>query len=333
MPPDVSKAGFSSVVEFVVSMFLIFLCIVYCTWIDYVIWYYLWRKTQDITKDRIGSSISKVRSLSDVNGQVQIPIAMNNEMQTLELQAQPMDIIKNENENRNDKSTTSSVNTDLDMKVKVIVTLYVGSCWLYYVALICEFMIHLMDSSIDKICIYAPYSFHGVIVTESLFFLFYVVRIHVILKNSVFELSTTTLLIMGILPVVTLTASILGYLGYVQSHNCEFILTTLIVLGVCLFVHLFWNVALFIFFVFQLRRATSNANMSSIQWDLKNYLKRLFRLFLMSETFAFIVYGIFITPGLIHLIGPVSAITLCVNCTMVLLSFGFGKSVFPCFKK
>jgi len=274
-----------------------------------------------------------VRSLSDVNGQVQIPIAMNNEMQTLELQAQPMDIIKNENENRNDKSTTSSVNTDLDMKVKVIVTLYVGSCWLCCVAIICENLIHVMNPSIGELCTYAPYSFIVVMVIENLFFLFYVVRIHVILKNSVFELSKPILLIVGILPVVTLTASILAYLGYVESHNCEFNLTTSVTLGVCIFVHLFWNVGLFIFFVFQLRRATSNANMSSIQWVLKNYLKRLFRLFLAAEAYSFIAYGLFLTPGSRELICTSIAINLCVNCTVVLLSFGFGKSVFPCFKK
>jgi len=198
---------------------------------------------------------------------------------------------------------------------------------------ICEFMIHAMDPSVGKICIYAPYSINLGILSETFFFLFYVVRVHVILKDTVFELSKTILLIMGILPAVTLSASVLGYFGYAQSHNCELTLTTFMVLGVLLVGHLFWHVALFMFFVFQLRRATSNPNMSSIQLDLKNYLERLFRLFLMAEVCAFVAYGIVIAPESIHLVGLAIAIDTSANCTMVLLSFRFGKSAFPCFKK
>jgi len=241
-----------------------------------------------------------------------------------------MDTIKNETDN---EISFSPATTDLDIKIKVIVTLYVGICWIYCVALLCESMIHVTLPNASKICFYAPYSFYTALLTESLFYFFYVIRMHVILKNSVFELSKTTQLVMGIAPIVMLPGSFLSYLVYTQSHDCKLDKTAFSLLGMTIVIHSFWNVTLFFFFIFQLRR-TTNGNMvsQSIQKILKNYVKRLFRLFLLSEAFAFVGYGVFIIPHLFQLNGPVVAIDISVNCTVVLLSFQFGKSVFSCCK-
>jgi len=320
-----------------VSMSVIFLCVAYCTWVVYLMWYYLWRKSQDTTTNVRFTSLSpRARNTSKIDGQVQIPTATEDTKSHKvvippELPPNRKKTNESEIEYKNEKRTSLSATSDLDIKLKVVVTLYVGACWTYCASLFCEFMAHVMNPYLGKICLYAPYAFYSGVFTESLFYLFYAVRIHVILKNSIFQLPNGVVAGIGITSAVLLSGFFTSYLSYTQRHQCQFDLTAIVLLGITIVVHVTLNVVLFIFFMFQLRRATCNANLSSqeFQKELKIYLGRLFRLFLVAEAAALVLYGTCFIPHYFELTGPAVAIDMSVNCTIVMLSFGFAKSAFP----
>ncbi|ETO06467.1 hypothetical protein RFI_30924, partial [Reticulomyxa filosa] len=307
---DAHKAGFKSEWSFVVTMVINLICGLYCLGLLFLSWWYMWQKATP--RSRNVSMNSDAQSTSQI------------EMREL---------------NVNDISNVDPRPTNVHKHLKLVVILYITSCILNCIGTICERFAYAAPSVSASACNETLYVFYVRVVTDSLFFLFYVIRVLIILRGSVFELPKWRQWFFMTAPSVTFGTLFVSSQIRAESRNCHsdpqevWYLTALIC---CQF---FWNVVLFVFLRTKFTVSLSKKKKKKVANDklisdkscrkgLKEYLKRLLRLFLITELFDFVTYTCILVTSLHEMVWSVMAIELCLNCTSMVLSFAFAKSIF-----
>ncbi|ETO00175.1 hypothetical protein RFI_37272, partial [Reticulomyxa filosa] len=273
--------------------------------------YLVWRNFWAVTKERVGSEIAKEIQLST---------------------------------QRNDKAAEVSVSTSatseksakrqhaaIDARVKWIVTLYIVGSFLLCVGNTWEHLIYAIVESIGKACVHAVYVVYFRVFTEGLLYSFYFMRATILLQGTAFEISKCQQYFFGITPTVTYGITLFSYNLRVQISHCnETNPITLVLFFSVGLVNIFWNVVLFIFLIYHVYKIANQKAMVNYQTqtDLKDYLKKLLRLYLVTALSTVALYAAIFTFSWSDAIWPLAVIDICVNCSAILLSFGFAKPVF-----
>ncbi|ETO09338.1 hypothetical protein RFI_28039 [Reticulomyxa filosa] len=249
----------------------------------------------------------------------------------------------------------------IDVRIKWIVTLYVLGCFWVCVGNVCEPLIYALVDASGKACMHGLYVVYLRVFIEGLFYSFYLVRTTVFLQGSVFEISKCKQYFFGIAPTITFGSVLFAHNLRLQLNSCdEASIAEALLVVATIFVHMFWNVILFTFLVYHVykvdepflffffinvyvyiyknniatfKKKKKITNLKSIpndqmQKDLKEYLKKLLRLFLIAECSTLVVYAVVSVPGWSEAVWSMAAIDLCINCSTMLLSFGFANQVF-----
>jgi len=161
--------------------------------------------------------------------------------------------------------------------------------------------------------------------------MFYVTRFHLIFQDTVFEMSKCSQMILAIMPMVTYLIFNVVYMAYMLSHDCPLTgvnLSLLITFSVIL--ELFWDAILFVLFWWKLGQIATMACSLANKFteELREYLKKLFRLFVVAQIATFLVYTPVIIPAAIPFLRMLMGVKVCVIATTMVLSFNFSKPVY-----
>ncbi|ETO32384.1 hypothetical protein RFI_04731 [Reticulomyxa filosa] len=259
----------------------------------------------------------------------------------------------------------------IDARIKWIVTLYTLGGFLSCLGNICEHLVYALIESTEKACVRGLYIVYLRAFMEGLIFSFYLVRATILLQGTAFEISKCRQYFFGIAPTVSLSIVLFVYNLRIQlSHCSEAGLAALLLFFLVIFVNIFWNAVLFIFLIYHVhkvkkvfsvcvymyiyeslcvlstlcfigmfppplvkKKKIANGAMTNhhIQKDLKEYLKKLLQLFLITELSATALYATILMSSWKDALWSLAVIDVCVNCSAILLSFDFFElqKMFP----
>ncbi|ETO22121.1 hypothetical protein RFI_15083 [Reticulomyxa filosa] len=296
MSLNAQKLGFHSQTELSLVLVANFLCALYCLWLLYVVWHNLWTET----RERVDSDLVKEIQLSTRKGTTDTSVSIAT----------------------SDQDRKRPV---VDNRIKWIVTLYILGGFFNCVGTVVEPLIYGLVDSPGQAC---PHALHIVYLrtfTEGMFYSFYLIRAVVILQGSAFAVSKCLQYFLVIAPVVTFGCIFFVHNLREQFNNCnETGINAFLIILSLIIAQIFWNITLFAFLVANLASMVDD----QCQKDLKEYLKKLLRLFLVSQCSALVLYVVLSVPSWSEALWTVVDIDLCVNCSTMLLSFAFAKPFF-----
>ncbi|ETO24899.1 hypothetical protein RFI_12259 [Reticulomyxa filosa] len=292
MPLNAQKAGFNSEAGLFITLVISLLCGLYCLWLLYVVKRNMW-------------AVSQERLESEMVKEVQLSIQRNGT--TVEMSISESTIPE--------KSSKRPV--VIDSRIRWIVTLYIIGCILTCIGNVCEHLIYALAENAGRACV------RGLYIELPLKYpnvdnIFLGLRpqlplaaycLHIIYACSSFTAAEKALQQMYFLycfPVFNgFGMSRYLFFWYIMSTKLKKKKTT--------------------FFLIANEKAISS---SQIKTDLKQYLKKLLRLFLLMQIFTFTLYLVGIVPGWDEALWSVVVIDLSVNSSTMLLSFSFAKPAF-----
>ncbi|ETO28086.1 hypothetical protein RFI_09046 [Reticulomyxa filosa] len=312
---NLHKVGFHTGFEFISNLVVNFLCGLYCLWLLFLARRYLWSPTTLRMQSGSTNREKEQQSISQT------------EMKDMSISI---------------SSEEKRAPSNLKKEIKIVATLYIFICCLYCFGSIIERSAYGFANVPGKACPLALYVAYLRVFIDGLFFSFYLVRATVILEGSVFALSLCSQYFFGIAPIATFGTVLFIHQIHEELNNCTIDAMerwSLIATVICQF---FWNIALFGFLVYHLLRVLQKPNKNvyvyvanhsfmpndGCQNEVKEYFKKLLRLFLVTEFSSLSLYIFAFTPALYGFVWSAASIDLCVNCTTILLSFAFAQSAF-----
>ncbi|ETO24445.1 hypothetical protein RFI_12712 [Reticulomyxa filosa] len=297
------KAGFETKWGLIAVLVVNSFCSVYCAWLLYVTHGLLWR--------------CSMPNFRDVPSAVEVQNASHTEMRELSVSVS----IEEKRPTRN-----------LNKKIRWVVTLYILSCILFFIGGMCERLVYALADVPGRVCSQMLYVSYLRILIEGFFFAFYVVRATVLLQKTTLAISKMCQFFLGIVPVFTFGALITALHLYLHFTDCDVSQYISRVLALSLVVcHFFWDVSLFVFLAYYLHKIINKKELSTeiYQNDLKGYMKKLLRLFIIAELSSFAVYICFLTPAWLDLAWSIIPIDLCfvrpTSKIQIFLSYFFFK--------
>jgi len=148
------------------------------------------------------------------------------------------------------------------------------------------------------------------------------------LQGTIFAIPNCLKGFLVISAIVTIWGTYTFYLALIQAKHCS---TKYNTAGIYAFAFCegFWNISLFFVFIFKLCQMLKVKQLENdLNKDLKNYLKKLFRLFLVTEITNFLVYVILLISRTNQFGRIALGIDLCFTGTAMLLSLKFTQ---PCY--
>ncbi|ETO10600.1 hypothetical protein RFI_26775 [Reticulomyxa filosa] len=143
----------------------------------------------------------------------------------------------------------------LDSKIKWVVTTYIMGCIMYCMGDLCERLVFALSNISGHICMIAPFTVYVRVITDGLFFSFYLVRVTVLLQRSAFEVSKWCQYFLWIAPIITYGTAVIALGLYSQLNHCiESELKTIAFILLAIACHFFWDISLFFFLVYCLHK-------------------------------------------------------------------------------
>ncbi|ETO29141.1 hypothetical protein RFI_07985, partial [Reticulomyxa filosa] len=220
-----TRAGFSSEWLFIQNIVVNVVCGLYCGWLSLVARKYLW----NLTSGR-AQSVSRSKEVQSVS----------------EIEVQEV--------NKDTTFKEQKPRVAIHRAIRWIVFLYVVGCSLFCIGTVCERMIFALAIVPGRACNEALYVSYLRVLTDGLFFTFYVVRTSVILRGSFFEISKCRQYFFGITPVLSFNTLLITTVVYTQFHHCakDSLFNMLVIASVIC--HFFWSITLFVFLIYYLRK-------------------------------------------------------------------------------
>ncbi|ETO06858.1 hypothetical protein RFI_30536 [Reticulomyxa filosa] len=333
---NAQHAGFRSELALYSNLTFSLFGSVYCLCLLYVVWRNLWA----VTRERVGSELAK---------EIQLSVQKSGTITELSVSTSTVA----------EKSARRQI--VIDKKVKWIVTLSAIGCFLACAGNACEHLAYALMENVE-VCYRGLRVIYVRVFTQGLLYAFYVVRATVLLQGSAFEIPNWIGYFLAITPMATFAIALFGYNLFMQFSHCNYsnpVASSLLLSSVCL--NIFWNITLFTFLLYHIHKyvvflfeyfssppsppflsqvfleyvqkkkkiANEKAMVNhNIQKDLKDYMKKLLRLFLIKEIVATALYLSLFVPGWYDAFWSMTAIDNCVNCSSMLLSFAFAKPIF-----
>ncbi|ETN97506.1 hypothetical protein RFI_40023 [Reticulomyxa filosa] len=305
---NAQKLGFHSERGLIIVFAVNSLFGVYCLWLLHVIW----RKMWNVARERVASemAVEIQRSTVTRKGTAETSVSVSLPEKKVE---RP---------------------TVIDVRIKWIVTLYTLGCFLTCIGNVCEPLTYALVDSPGEACARGLYVVYLRVFMEGLFYSFYVMRTIVLLQGSVFEISKRKQYFFGIAPIITFCIVLFAHNLRLQLSGCDSTsMDELLVDAVAISAQIFWNITLFLFLVYHVHKVANMKLMENnqCQKNLKSYLQKLLRLFLIAEAAETVFYVVVFVPSWSDALWPAANFDLCVNSSTMILSFAFAKSFFDTF--
>ncbi|ETO32413.1 hypothetical protein RFI_04704, partial [Reticulomyxa filosa] len=265
---DAQKLGFHSQMGLVIVLIANFVCALYSLWLLYVVWRNLWT----ITRARVGSDATQEIQLSTQKSTIETSVSVT----------------------ASEKDMKRPV--VIDSRIKWIVTLYVFGCAFNCAGTVVEPLSYALVDSPGQACPHGLYVAYSYIFIQGAFYSFYLIRAVVILQGTVFAVPKCRRYFLAIAPVITFGCIFIVHNVREQFNHCnetgpiESLLNASFIIS-----KIFWDITLFAFLGYHIykisrlkKKKKKVANLTSMsnnqcQKDLKDYLKKLLRLSLVSE--------------------------------------------------